>query len=387
MGNSFNLCGMCTVSYKFSVEEKCGELHIYDKKEILIKAKLEKLIKLQKEMSLKIHNNEITDDYHIIEKIRDKYPLDHYSNKIMLIEDKKLKNKYIVKVYKQCLNNEIQHYKNNQVKSKEINESSLNNVLQDLGTYNQIKISDVIGKESKNNDFFILVKNSHLFENNFYLISNYGDFPIETKNSLTLYEYLKEEAFLKESLVKALIKQLLLIVSKLHTELGIMHRYICLQNIIINTTNMKIKLKNFRFSEFIDNEDINNSRDKSFNGIKSFKEFPYGEENLKNTHFFSYYIDPNILSKKYNEKCDIWSIGVVMYLLLTGVPPFQGNSDEEIFDNILKGNYASSSMNKNENQLKNVSKTCKDLLYWLLTRDNEARVSLEEAMKHEWLCN
>ena len=54
----------------------------------------------------------------------------------------------------------------------------------------------------------------------------------------------------------------------------------------------------------------------------------------------AYYLAPEILSGKYNEKCDIWSIGVITYVLLCGDPPFPGSNDQEIISKVKKGKYA-----------------------------------------------
>lgn len=53
----------------------------------------------------------------------------------------------------------------------------------------------------------------------------------------------------------------------------------------------------------------------------------------------AYYIAPEVLNGKYDEKCDIWSIGVILYILLSGEPPFPGNSDQEILAKVKRGKY------------------------------------------------
>ena len=52
-----------------------------------------------------------------------------------------------------------------------------------------------------------------------------------------------------------------------------------------------------------------------------------------------YYIAPEVLAKKYNKECDIWSLGVMTYICLSGLPPFNGRSDDDIMKAIKKGSF------------------------------------------------
>lgn len=63
------------------------------------------------------------------------------------------------------------------------------------------------------------------------------------------------------------------------------------------------------------------------------------EEKMELVLGTAYYIAPEVLLGKYNEKCDIWSIGVILYILLSGEPPFPGSSDPEIISKVKKGKY------------------------------------------------
>jgi calcium-dependent protein kinase len=93
----------------------------------------------------------------------------------------------------------------------------------------------------------------------------------------------------------------------------------------------------------------------------------------------SYYIAPEVLKKHYNEKCDVWSCGVIMYILLSARPPFGGEDDNEIMERVSSGKYDLESPPFNK-----LSKNSIDLIKRLLTMDPEQRISAEQALNHPW---
>ena len=93
----------------------------------------------------------------------------------------------------------------------------------------------------------------------------------------------------------------------------------------------------------------------------------------------SYYMAPEILNRNYDEKCDLWSIGVILYILLTGRPPFDGNDDEEILQNVKKGVY-----DKWAYPYPILSNQAKDLISKLLQYDPKKRLNAEQALDHPW---
>ena len=93
----------------------------------------------------------------------------------------------------------------------------------------------------------------------------------------------------------------------------------------------------------------------------------------------TYYCSPEVIDDKYGLECDEWSCGVMMYILLSGYPPFNGETEEEVFERICKDK-----VDLNIPELKHVSKYCKDLISKLLEKDEKKRIKARDALKHKF---
>jgi len=93
----------------------------------------------------------------------------------------------------------------------------------------------------------------------------------------------------------------------------------------------------------------------------------------------AYYISPEILQGKYDEKCDIWSAGVILYIIICGYPCFNGEDDDEIFAAILKGDIAFPSPEWDD-----VSDDVKILIKKMLSSPDK-RLTAEQVLKETWV--
>lgn len=92
-----------------------------------------------------------------------------------------------------------------------------------------------------------------------------------------------------------------------------------------------------------------------------------------------YYIAPEVLQEIYDEKCDIWSCGVILYIFLCGYPPFNGDNDTEIMKAVKKGIYDFPT-----EEWSSVSKEAKELVSNMLKYDPKSRYSAKECLANTW---
>jgi calcium-dependent protein kinase len=217
--------------------------------------------------------------------------------------------------------------------------------------------------ESSVNEIEILKKISHpniisiyeIFEDakSYYIMT-------ELLDGGELFEEISNRGSFSEVDAAKIMRQLLSAVNYLHNK-NIVHRDLKPENVMMinrNSNNFEIKIIDFGTAKSFDNK----------------------TEKLTKFIGTSYYIAPEVLAECYDEKCDIWSCGVILYILFCGYPPFSGASNLDIYHAIKY-----SSPNFNSDEWKDVSKDAIDLITCMLTKNPTKRYGAEQCLNHRWL--
>jgi calcium-dependent protein kinase len=175
-----------------------------------------------------------------------------------------------------------------------------------------------------------------------------------------LFERTKAAAPFSEADAAIIIRQVLRCVNYLH-ERGICHR--------------DLKLENFLFTS---SADVSKA---------SLKMIDFGLATtckdggqMTTSVGTPMYVAPEVLTSPYTRSCDLWSCGVILYILLSGVPPFKGQNKKQTAAQVLIGE-----VRFQERYWKNVSQGAKDLICKLLTADPRQRYTAEQALNNVWL--
>jgi calcium-dependent protein kinase len=95
-----------------------------------------------------------------------------------------------------------------------------------------------------------------------------------------------------------------------------------------------------------------------------------------------YYVAPQVLAGKYDQSSDLWSLGVIMYVVLCGYPPFYGETDADVLAKVRLGNFSF-----NAADWKSISEDAKNLIRMLLKMNPKDRYTAEQALNHVWVRN
>ena len=229
-------------------------------------------------------------------------------------------------------------------------------------------------------------------KDNFYIISDYCD-------QGDLLGKLEKLGKMNEIVVKFIMDQIFSAVAYLHSK-NVLHGDIKLENILLytasNNKGRRFTSINIDINHIIElQKEINRSNSvtkRSRNYVNDMLNYEVKLIDFGCSKYFvnkkkhkklsgiigtTLYCSPEVVDDLYDEKSDEWSCGVLMYILLSGEAPFQGNSEEEIFKKIKKCQYSFKPKEFND-----VSDSCKDLIRKLMEPKKRKRIKASEALRH-----
>ncbi|MFS7908370.1 putative protein kinase CAMK-CDPK family [Helianthus anomalus] len=173
-----------------------------------------------------------------------------------------------------------------------------------------------------------------------------------------LFDRIIDKSYYSEQKAADLAKTIVSVIEGCHS-LGVMHR--------------DLKPENFLF---VDDDEDSVMKIIDF-GLSSF--FKPGEI-FTDVVGSPYYVAPEVLLKYYGPEADIWSAGVIIYVLLCGVPPFYADTEEDIFEEVLHGK-----LDFSIDPWPKISESAKDLVKKMLVRDRKKRITAHEVLCHPWI--
>lgn len=173
-----------------------------------------------------------------------------------------------------------------------------------------------------------------------------------------LFDRIIQKGHYSERKAVGLIKTIVGVVEACHS-LGVMHRDLKPENFLFSSTDEDAELKatDFGLSVFYKPGDI-----------------------LSDVVGSPYYVAPEVLRKYYGPEADVWSAGVILYILLSGVPPFWAETEAGIFKEILQG-----PLDFESEPWPSISDSAKDLIRNMLTRDPRKRFTAHQVLCHPWI--
>lgn len=173
-----------------------------------------------------------------------------------------------------------------------------------------------------------------------------------------LFDRIVKKGHYSERQAAKIIKTVVGVVEACHS-LGVMHRDLKPENFLFDSDEEEAALKATDF------------------GLSVF--YKPGET-FSDVVGSPYYVAPEVLRKHYGPESDVWSAGVILYILLSGVPPFWAETDTGIFRQILQGK-----LDFESQPWPAISESAKDLIRKMLDRNPKRRLSAHEVLCHPWI--